>query len=128
MIRRPTRSTRTDTLFPYTTLFRSTGVRVGHVDAVEVVHVVRRRTGVAADVGVVDARLGRRVATGAGLHARDDLQVALVAAAGWQRLHHVQGQRGADDGRGGVYGRQRGTGHDHPIGRTASRARVCQYV
>src|SRR3546814_3900229 len=81
MIRRPTRSTRTDTLFPYTTLFRSTGVRVGHVDAVEVVHVVRRRTGVAADVGVVDARLGRRVATGAGLHARDDLQVALVAAA-----------------------------------------------
>src|SRR3546814_10698174 len=26
MIRRPPRSTRTDTLFPYTTLFRSTGV------------------------------------------------------------------------------------------------------
>src|SRR3546814_7191835 len=26
MIRRPTRSTRTDTLFPYTTLFRSVGV------------------------------------------------------------------------------------------------------
>src|SRR3546814_20229870 len=29
MIRRPPRSTRTDTLFPYTTLFRS-GVRVGN--------------------------------------------------------------------------------------------------
>src|SRR3546814_14494877 len=28
MIRRPPRSTRTDTLFPYTTLFRSTGVRL----------------------------------------------------------------------------------------------------
>src|SRR3546814_1135243 len=28
MIRRPPRSTRTDTLFPYTTLFRSTGGRV----------------------------------------------------------------------------------------------------
>src|SRR3546814_13727189 len=27
MIRRPPRSTRTDTLFPYTTLFRSVGVR-----------------------------------------------------------------------------------------------------
>src|SRR3546814_6500590 len=26
MIRRPPRSTRTDTLFPYTTLFRSTGI------------------------------------------------------------------------------------------------------
>src|SRR3546814_11184791 len=30
MIRRPPRSTRTDTLFPYTTLFRSVGV--GHDD------------------------------------------------------------------------------------------------
>src|SRR3546814_9424518 len=28
MIRRPPRSTRTDTLFPYTTLFRSAGVRL----------------------------------------------------------------------------------------------------
>src|SRR3546814_11881359 len=31
MIRRPPRSTRTDTLFPYTTLFRSLLRRVGHV-------------------------------------------------------------------------------------------------
>src|SRR3546814_8479577 len=30
MIRRPPRSTRTDTLFPYTTLFRSLMVDVGH--------------------------------------------------------------------------------------------------
>src|SRR3546814_6984431 len=29
MIRRPPRSTRTDTLFPYTTLFRSPGLRAG---------------------------------------------------------------------------------------------------
>src|SRR3546814_19246012 len=29
MIRRPTRSTRTDTLFPYTTLFRSTNLGLG---------------------------------------------------------------------------------------------------
>src|SRR3546814_5119291 len=29
MIRRPPRSTRTDTLFPYTTLFRSAGLRPG---------------------------------------------------------------------------------------------------
>src|SRR3546814_16007792 len=32
MIRRPPRSTRTDTLFPYTTLFRSDHVRAGGVD------------------------------------------------------------------------------------------------
>src|SRR3546814_11945596 len=30
MIRRPPRSTRTDTLFPYTTLFRSQFARAGH--------------------------------------------------------------------------------------------------
>src|SRR3546814_2855227 len=32
MIRRPPRSTRTDTLFPYTTLFRSAARRAGHAD------------------------------------------------------------------------------------------------
>src|SRR3546814_20205304 len=35
MIRRPPRSTRTDTLFPYTTLFRSCRV---HADAADVLH------------------------------------------------------------------------------------------
>src|SRR3546814_15744974 len=33
MIRRPPRSTRTDTLFPYTTLFRSAPPRYGHLQA-----------------------------------------------------------------------------------------------
>src|SRR3546814_15355165 len=32
MIRRPPRSTRTDTLFPYTTLFRSSAERQQHLD------------------------------------------------------------------------------------------------
>src|SRR3546814_16419371 len=31
MIRRPPRSTRTDTLFPYTTLFRGNGARLRHL-------------------------------------------------------------------------------------------------
>src|SRR3546814_18190661 len=30
IVRRPPRSTRTDTLFPYTTLFRSPGALIGH--------------------------------------------------------------------------------------------------
>src|SRR3546814_12337481 len=34
MIRRPPRSTRTDTLFPYTTLFRSIQKRHGHIQEV----------------------------------------------------------------------------------------------
>src|SRR3546814_13131498 len=35
MIRRPPRSTRTDTLFPYTTLFRSLNIVLDRIDAVE---------------------------------------------------------------------------------------------
>src|SRR3546814_12008876 len=46
MIRRPPRSTRTDTLFPYTTLFRS---RSGHTPAVDVVSL--------ADDGAVEVLL-----------------------------------------------------------------------
>src|SRR3546814_1434335 len=38
MIRRPPRSTRTDTLFPYTTLFRSILVEVVHVLLVDRAH------------------------------------------------------------------------------------------
>src|SRR3546814_15598286 len=37
MIRRPPRSTRTDTLFPYTTLFRSFARREGYADCRETV-------------------------------------------------------------------------------------------
>src|SRR3546814_1109622 len=43
MIRRPPRSTRTDTLFPYTTLFRSIGFRVVHARAISELHGSRRR-------------------------------------------------------------------------------------
>src|SRR3546814_4509602 len=47
MIRRPPRSTRTDTLFPYTTLFRSAGRdrrrRLAHEPAQDLLHPARRR-------------------------------------------------------------------------------------
>src|SRR3546814_12576483 len=36
MIRRPPRSTLTDTLFPYTTLFRSPGARLGELPVVDI--------------------------------------------------------------------------------------------
>src|SRR3546814_11641798 len=65
MIRRPPRSTRTDTLFPYTTLFRSSGSRAAalgdgpHDEALAAAHVTghehagnaRLEVGVAGDVG-----------------------------------------------------------------------------
>src|SRR3546814_6723214 len=49
MIRRPPRSTRTDTLFPYTTLFRS--VADGHFDALQAV-ALRPRRRLGADDGL----------------------------------------------------------------------------
>src|SRR3546814_8834154 len=42
MIRRPPRSTRTDTLFPYTTLFRSIPVTLGDVATVQLGPDIRR--------------------------------------------------------------------------------------
>src|SRR3546814_8603560 len=59
MIRRPPRSTRTDTLFPYTTLFRSAGARRGRRDAGPGLF-ARHRADPAADPrhAAVDAVLG----------------------------------------------------------------------
>src|SRR3546814_21053880 len=60
MIRRPPRSTRTDTLFPYTTLFRSRQPTADH-GTVERVGVVEGRPGgelLNRPAGVVDAVVG----------------------------------------------------------------------
>src|SRR3546814_3608758 len=79
MIRRPPRSTRTDTLFPYTTLFRSVGVLVGVAVAVVVAPVVLTvgAAGVQAFlVAVVDG-----LADQVGAVAVGPLPVALVGVA-----------------------------------------------
>src|SRR3546814_11799985 len=76
MIRRPPRSTRTDTLFPYTTLFRSRVGRAaeavvavvaagdGHLQRIEDRHVEFDECGldVTADLGQVVLRVARRTA------------------------------------------------------------------
>src|SRR3546814_3697682 len=63
MIRRPPRSTRTGTLFPYTTLFRSIGqrtgacLREGAVERdVEVIGIAQHRQPIAMQVGVESLR------------------------------------------------------------------------
>src|SRR3546814_475076 len=53
MIRRPPRSTRTDTLFPYTTLFRSAGDRAAQPGTLS------QRVGVLADRRAVAGAVGR---------------------------------------------------------------------
>src|SRR3546814_10236461 len=60
MIRRPPRSTRTDTLFPYTTLFRSTRGTYGEV-GVELNNVAHGDFGGVVE-GFINAPLGERAA------------------------------------------------------------------
>src|SRR3546814_9504303 len=72
MIRRPPRSTRPDTLFPYTTLFRS--ARIERIDtAVATLHDVRVRLAWApgADTGELSLQAGRVDAPDLGYHYRD---------------------------------------------------------
>src|SRR3546814_15902544 len=116
MIRRPPRSTRTDTLFPYTTLFRSGAAEVDAAAAV---------AGEAAEHPVAAAPV----------HAagdRRDHAVVVVAAAVALEVAaqvgppvHAVGLRRAgpvhrDDVRAPAPGGQ--------IGRASCRERVCQYV
>src|SRR3546814_12343823 len=80
MLRRPPRSTRTDTLFPYTTLFRSQRDRVAGLD------LVRRqvdRGAVDRDAAVRD-QLARGRAGHGEAHAVDD-----VVQAGFEQLPQV---------------------------------------
>src|SRR3546814_13004341 len=100
MIRRPPRSTRTDTLFPYTTLFRSPVVEAVQPG-------LQRRRGLVAEIGVVI--IGARFFEGvqhalslARAHVADMGIVVLIA-------FHI----GVAPGE---------------IGRAACRERVCQYV
>src|SRR3546814_18086371 len=87
MIRRPPRSTRTDTLFPYTTLFRSLGEPLPvHRKSVEV---DRRPEPPAGDAdrpgggaqGPEPGNAGRRTARAVGLSSRDRAAAAAAQCA-----------------------------------------------
>src|SRR3546814_13190688 len=114
MIRRPPRSTRTDTLFPYTTLFRSER-RHDHVDAAAVleprVGERRRLVDAAADLVADALRALEQMLFVAKLDRRDD-QLALALDIG------LIGAVDHDVRNIGV----------RQIGRASCRERVCQYV
>src|SRR3546814_19890124 len=83
MIRRPPRSTRTDTLFPYTTLFRS--------EPHEAVHHPGRLLGALRPVDDVAQRARderRRVVAACSLQQRVQLETHLAATEGIQLGHH----------------------------------------
>src|SRR3546814_5954712 len=58
MIRRPPRSTRTDTLFPYPTLFRSPKIRLARLQIVAVALAKHQKT-IAVLLGLYTRALGR---------------------------------------------------------------------
>src|SRR3546814_16490461 len=100
MIRRPPRSTRTDTLFPYTTLFRSFEDRIA---AGEVI-VGERKQLLADEAAVLQSKgahaadlVGRRAGLDAALHEQRVPAGQAVKVA--DALPHPPGGRG-NDGRG----------------------------
>src|SRR3546814_20702471 len=98
MIRRPPRSTRTDTLFPYTTLFRSA---LTLKSAIETAHATIHQV---AQSQPQCAGMGTTIVVAA-LHD-DRIAIAYVGDSRLYRLRH-----GALE-----------------IGRASCRERVCQYV
>src|SRR3546814_18328292 len=105
MIRRPPRSTRTDTLFPYTTLFRSHVGDAGYAHA----HGVLR----AERIHLRDRGLPHQVAAGGLKSLGIGLRRARIASEVFVRPE----LRGIDEDAG-----------DHlvELGRASCRARVCQ--
>src|SRR3546814_12991250 len=105
MLRRPPRSTRTDTLFPYTTLFRSAGQAGGEGDGVLFsdadIKIASRKALLEFDQAAAFAH-GRR--------NTDQAAIGLSHVA--QPMHEYLGES--------LFGRQ--------IGRASCRERVCQYV
>src|SRR3546814_20621813 len=113
MIRRPPRSTRTDTLFPYTTLFRSAlyggKIDVGYGDAWHVIDGLYSGFTEGSEYrGAVGLGARRTLSSnGAGTHS--------VAAVLFKRDDSSLGKRwDFDDGM--------------QIGRASCREKVCQYV
>src|SRR3546814_19753916 len=86
MIRRPPRSTRTDTLFPYTTLFRSSSVVLGTAKVVDILEVDPIRL---PDVGV-DADT---VVAGRLIAAKQDRRVAIQATRDRNRQEQIDGRQ-----------------------------------
>src|SRR3546814_2364371 len=90
MIRRPTRSTRTDTLFPYTTLCRS-AVALALADRAE-----HRRVALDAALHLITARIGderiaviARLAIGEAEHALFAQRVAAIAGQDVEQVVRV---------------------------------------
>src|SRR3546814_15113572 len=120
MIRRPPRSTRTDTLFPYTTLFRSEAV--GLAEAAQ-------RLGVALAL-VAEAEIIADHDVPRAEPRHQHLAHELVGGLTRERLVEMQDDVDVDAERFQETGAdtERGQPERRKIGRASCRERVCQYV
>src|SRR3546814_19620021 len=122
MIRRPPRSTRTDTLFPYTTLFRSARLmRLMGPDP-------RRRTG--RSMHIIDRRLnpgGKSLANRQRFlrRAKALVQRAVRESLKDRSIKDLDQQGEVSIVQGGIHEPRL---HRSQIGRASCRERVCQYV
>src|SRR3546814_19961759 len=115
MIRRPPRSTRTDTLFPYTTLFRSCGNPLSVRRRILLAH-QNQFVAAANDLAIEGLRRG----------AGERLRIAQLENAHEFRARQ---RRVLDhDAKVGIAVNLRGRRSELTIGRASSRERVCQYV
>src|SRR3546814_9476802 len=79
MIRRPPRSTRTDTLFPYTTLFRSRNLRHSMIDLADVLGLEPMKEGGKRTIVVIRSTSGTPFALG--VHAVDNHEELVIRPA-----------------------------------------------
>src|SRR3546814_15819208 len=127
MIRRPPRSTRTDTLFPYTTLFRSEAERGRDVEAIVAI-MVELAVGIAIERGQAIAPMG------AGIDRAADVERALLALMRpplQDDLADRIGRRALAAHVDEATGRSLAIEHRRrplEIGRASCRERVCQCV
>src|SRR3546814_21019240 len=125
MIRRPPRSTRTDTLFPSTTLFRSAG-RAGSFPSAP----ADCADWLAAEGEAEASAMARRGGDASAL----GVEMALPGPVGERNLYalHPRGWIGMRPAtRQGLLGQMAAvlaTGNRGEIGRASCRERVCQYV
>src|SRR3546814_13730004 len=117
MIRRPPRSTRTDTLFPYTTLFRSLLVVGGTAATTAVVATDRRTAGEQVEDQVIEMKSGSELRALFG----DKARVNTTSYGGWALLTgDVPTERDKKKAEETV-------AKVDKIGRASCRERVCQY-
>src|SRR3546814_13830575 len=118
MIRRPPRSTRTDTLFPYTTLFRSDALADPATKAVELAEKLKLAdahlallagTATAGQVALLDLGSGTRTAATEAAKLADQRVEAIAGLQdelGYQRDLRAAHLRGADAVRAGELARE----------------------